>query len=107
MKTKNETLSFKEYLNQDDSYFSEGHLTAWFASIYRGNTRAEVKYQLENVSDNEGEIENCENEIGRELTDKEKDILLKRFYKAVYKSIVWKRGIAVAYMDSLNKINVD
>lgn len=107
MKKNNETMSFEEYLNQDDSYFSEGHLTSWFAPIYKGKSKTDAKYQLEEVSDNDGEIENCEQEIGRELTDKEKDKLLKRFYKAVYNSIVWKRGIAVAYTDSLNEINVD
>lgn len=100
-------MSFSEYLNQDDSYFSEGHLTGWFASVYKGKKRVDIEYKLEREHDNSGEIENCENEIGRKLTDREKDRLVKRFYKAVYKALVWKRGVAVGYTDSLNKFNLD
>lgn len=98
---------FNDFLKQDDEYFSEGHLQAWFAKMYRGKDRAEVKFQLESQHDNSLEIENCEAEIGRSLTGKEMATLAKRFYKSVYKAIEWKRGIAVAWIDSIGNVNVD
>lgn len=98
---------FNDFLKKDDDYFSEGHLSCWFAKMYRGKDRAEVKFQLETQHDNSLEIENCEAEIERPLTDSEKAALEKKFYKAVYNAIEWKKGIAVAWIDSLGKVNVD
>ena len=99
--------NFDDFMKKDDDYFSEGHLSCWFAKMYRGKDRAEVKFQLETQHDNSREIENCEAEIERDLTDKEKEKLEKRFYKAVYNAIVWKRGIAVAWIDSIGEVNVE
>jgi hypothetical protein len=105
-KNKLDKMKFQEFLNNDDAYFSEGHLSGWFKSEYHGKTKSEIKYNLEVNHDNSLEIENCESEIGRELKGKEEEILLKRFYKAIYNSIEWKRGIAIGYYDSLNQLNV-
>jgi len=101
-----ERRQFEDFLQREDDYFSEGHLSCWFAKMYLGKDISEVRFQLETQHDNSLEIENCENEIGRELTDKEISKLEKRFYKAVYKAIEWKRGISVAWTDSVGRINV-
>lgn len=98
---------FDKFLQQDDCYFSEGHLSGWFAKMYRGKDRADVKFQLESQHDNTLEIENCESEIERPLTETETNKLLNKFYKAVYNAIEWKRGIAVAWVDSIGNVNVD
>lgn len=102
-----ERRQFDTFIKKDDHYFSEGHLSCWFSKMYKGKDKAEVKFQLETQHDNSLEIENCENEIERKLTDKEIAKLENKFYKAVYKAIEWKRGIAVGWYDSLNKLNLD
>jgi hypothetical protein len=99
------TITFDKFIEKDDAYFSEGHLQGWFDEQYHGKTKTEVKYLLENVHDSSCEIDNCENEIGRKLTDKESELLIKRFCKAVRNSIEYKRGIAIGWYDSLGKLN--
>ena len=94
-----------DFLAKYDSYFSEGHLMSWFTSQYLGLTKTEIKYKLEREHDNTGETENAEQEIGRKLTDKEIEKLEKRFFKAVYKAIEFKRGIAIGYYDSIGNFN--
>jgi hypothetical protein len=98
---------FNEYISKDDSWFSEGHLQGWFMGQYHGKSRSEIKFNLEVNHDNSLEIENCTEEIGRELTDNEEIRLLKRFYKAIYNNIEFRNGIAIGYYDSLNNLNVN
>lgn len=97
---------FKEYLENDDSYFSEGHLLGWFNTQYLGLELKEAKYKLEMTHDTICEIENAENELKRELDEEEREQLIKRFNEAVLNSLVCKKQIIVAFIDSLGEVNV-
>lgn len=96
---------FNTFLTQDSHTFSEGHLSGWFMSQYHGKTRREVRELLEISHDNSLEIEYCEAEIGRGITPSEEKRLLNKFYKSVYSNIIWVRGVAIAWVDSIGNIN--
>lgn len=95
---------FSEFLGKDDSYFSEGHLEAWFAR-YRGKTPNEVKADINMNHDNSLEVENAEDELGRALTDNEKEVLIIRFIKAVQSSLITRNDVVYGYYDSLEQPN--
>jgi len=98
---------FKKYLEQDDHYFSEGHLYAYFNEQYRGNTVDEVTAKLTNEHDTSLEIEVCEDELGRKLTDKEVGKLEERFNKAVLNCFITKNDVVVAFVDSTLEIKTE
>ncbi len=97
--------AFNDFLDKQDEYFSEGHLQGWFQNIYKGKLKREIAFQLETQHDFSCEIENCESELKREITDKEIAILEKRFYKAVYKAIKFSRNGAEYWIDSVGNKN--
>ena len=97
--------AFNDFLDKSDEYFSEGHLQGWFESMYKGKSKSEIVFQLETQHDFSCEIENCEEEIGREITDKEITILEKRFYRAVYSAIKFSRNGAEYWIDSIGQRN--
>jgi len=96
---------FNEYLNQDSHYFSESHLHGWFKTEYHGKTKKDIIYKLKESHDNSLEIEDCEIEIGRDITEEEAAKLLKKFYKSVIENIDFKRGVAIGFYDSRNMFN--
>ncbi len=95
----------KAYLNKDSHYFSESHLESYFENQYLGLTKKEVKHKLKTEHDNSCELENAEHELERELTEKEDAKVLKKFFKAVVRNIKFRRGIAIKYWNSIDKLN--
>lgn len=96
---------FRKFIDKGTHYFSEGHLEVWFTEKYLGQTKDDIHYMLSSEHDDSLEIENAENELERELKDKEKSFLSTYFIGSVIENIEFSNDIAVGYWDSLDKLN--
>ena len=78
---------------------AESHLSVWFAR-HRGQSKEELKFDLEHEHDDSLELENTESELDRKLTDKEGEYVSKIFHEAVIDNIEFKNDIVVAWYDT-------
>ena len=78
---------------------AESHLLLWFAR-HRGQSKEELKFDLEHEHGDSLELENTESELDRKLTDKEGEYVSKIFHEAVIDNIEFKNDIVVAWYDT-------
>ncbi len=93
------------YLDKEDTTISESHLMCWFTKEYQHKTKEVVLSKLNNIHDMSGDYDVAEDELGRELTDREKELLKKCFIDAVINSIEFKHNIATGFYDTCGDFN--
>lgn len=77
----------KNYLNGNLEDMAESHLDAW-KERYFGYTKRKLAFDLEINHDDSLEIENTEWHLQRQLSDGEKEYLIRQFHKEVIKQFV-------------------
>lgn len=88
-KMKKEILynSFAELINSEWlNDRAESHLDCWKDRYYR-KSKKDIAFDLSVNHDDSCEIEIAQEDLGRELTDKERDILISKFHKAVLNNL--------------------
>ncbi len=93
------------YLDKEDGTISESHLMGWFTKEYQHETEEVVLSKLKNIHDMSADYDVAEDELGRELTDREKELLKKCFIDAVINSIEFKHDIAIGFYDTCGDFN--
>jgi hypothetical protein len=91
IKNVKEDIEFYKFIDEKIEALAESHLEAWrerYAN-YGGNKKRVVE-DLYGTHDPSLEIEYCETEIGRPITDKENWYLVSQFNKEVVKQ--WSKG---------------
>ena len=76
----------KQFVNDNIKDIAESHIECWKDRYYR-KSKSDIKFDLEVNCDNSGEIENAQEQLKRELTDKEADYLISKFIKEVVRAI--------------------
>ncbi len=80
--TKLKDLLTPDYLKD----MAESHIECWKDRYFR-KSKADIRFDLTVNHDNSLEIEMVETDLKRELTDKERDIVINKFHSSVLKNL--------------------